>query len=190
MCYIGTMPYRGNRNILRGIQKYIGLLQNPSFINHCASWCSSLSSAKYQPQICQPQPHIASSEDFLFFFLFFFISYSRREVNQLQSMLTLRNTKALHQNKNIWGQSCFMNTQIINSSCVLPVATSATQAVLLVCLLVWDLFCVSVYLDIVLHSSVEEFACRHIWFFEKEELRRSINIYEFLSILQWAANVC
>lgn len=131
-----------------------------------------LPSAKYP----QPQTHIASSEEDFLFIYFFFISYSRSEVNQLQSMLTLWNTKALHQNKNIWGQSCFMNTQIINSSCVLPVATSATQAVLLVCLLVWGLFCVCVYLDSVLHSSVKEFACRHIWFFENEELRRSINI--------------
>lgn len=150
-----------------------------------------------QPSICQISATNMSAtashslfRRFSFFFSFSFLYPTAGEKSISFNQCWHWNTKALHQNKNIWGQSCFMNTQIINSSCVLPVATSATQAVLLVCLLVWDLFCVCVYLDSVLHSSVKEFACRHIWFFEKEELRRSINIYEFLSILQWAANVC
>lgn len=82
----------------------------------------------------QLQPESLQKQIFLFFI--HFVSYSRSEVNQLQSMLTLWNTEAVHQNRKIWGQGCFMNTQIINSSCVLPVATSAAQSVLLVGLLV------------------------------------------------------
>lgn len=86
----------------------------------------------------QPRPGSFWKKNFLFSYIYF-VSYSGSGVNQLQSMLMLWNTKAVHQNRKIWGQGCFMNPRIINSSCVLPVATSATWSVLLVCLLVQGL---------------------------------------------------
>lgn len=81
-------------------------------------------------------PAWASSEaDFPFFFLYIFCILQQKWVNHLQAMLTLPDQKHYIKTGRFEG-NISLNTRIINSSCVLPVAKSATQSVLLLCLLV------------------------------------------------------
>lgn len=84
-------------------------------------------------------PAQASSEADFPFFCVCFVSCSRSGVNQLQAMLTLPNQKLYIKTGRFEG-NVSLNTQIINSSCVLPVATSGTQSVLLLCLLLQTFF--------------------------------------------------
>lgn len=86
------------------------------------------------------QPEPLQKQIFLFFFCvcvfgICFVSWSRSGVNHLQALLTLLNHKHYIKTGRFEG-NISLNTRIINSSCVLPVATSATQSVLLLCLLV------------------------------------------------------